>query len=492
MMCKKRQTYLPPLATTKHLRQNHRLNVSYRTVRKSAFVLLAMTLTLAIGACGGGASSDLVQIQMDDDSLTLEPSTNDSCDIDVQNQWVYNSMRDYYLFYDQVPQVNPQAYPTSEELLKAIRFEERDPFSFLTDAGSASLQFDEGREFGLGYVWAYDTNDIPRLTRVVAQGPFGKAGLERGDIIISVNEVLWSEVQEDILGSPDAPVTSLWKLEKRDTGEIVELEFTASEYAINTVLHKQYFPNPNDGSTTAYLAFSRFLDTSRGELNAVFQEFNDRNITDLVLDLRYNRGGRVSIAEYLASLIAGSSSAGELLYTYEYNDKYTAKNYSLEFLSDVGELGLTRVIILAQSNTASASEIVISGLQPRMNIVTMGSRTAGKSYIQFGRNRCGRQLNAIEAEGVNAAGVSVFGGITAACYAKDDRTRDFGFDADTGKLEGMLESALNYIASGTCLTEPLLTAKQSLSTPAQHDRAKYLAVEPDDKQGVMQIGGAMR
>ncbi|MFK8078590.1 MAG: hypothetical protein AB8B84_18590 [Granulosicoccus sp.] len=45
---------------------------------------------------------------------------------------------------------------------------------------------------------------------------------------------------------------------------------------------------------------------------------------------------------------------------------------------------------------------------------------------------CGKQLNAVEAEGFNAASVSVFGGIPATCYAKDDLTSDFGIQPDTG------------------------------------------------------------
>jgi len=442
-----------------------------------------------LSACGGGSSTDTSPV------TTIDPDTNSSCEIAVQNQWVYNNMLDYYLFYDQVPVVNPQSFASSEELLTAVRFTERDPFSFLTDSEAATLQFEEGREFGLGYRWAEDNDDIPRLTRVVSDGPFGRADLERGDIIVSLNGIAWDDVPSEdfrtiFYGTPDAPVTSSWQFEKRDTGDVVTMDFTATEYAINTVLHKEFLTNPNYSGTVGYLAFSRFLETSAAELQTVFQEFNDRNITDLVLDLRYNSGGRVSIAEYLASLIAGSSRANQLLYQYEYNDKYTTENYSLLLQDNVGDLGLSRVIILARGNTASSSEIVIAGLQPHLEVVTLGSTTSGKPYVQRGRNRCGRQLNAVEAEGFNAAGVSVFGGIPATCYAADDRTKDFGLNDDTSELEGMLKSALDYIVEGTCLTAPVLAVQPTQSVQARNMVDQSQPNDTSEKQGFIEIGGA--
>ena len=83
------------------------------------------------------------------------------------------------------------------------------------------------------------------------------------------------------------------------------------------MLHSSEVSHPNYSGSVGYLAFSSFLNTSRDELDAVFRLFSQNNITDLVLDLRYNSGGRVSIAEHLASLIAGNSLAGELLYQYD-------------------------------------------------------------------------------------------------------------------------------------------------------------------------------
>jgi C-terminal processing protease CtpA/Prc len=421
---------------------------------------------------------------------SIDPNVTDSCESAVQKQWVYNNMQDYYLFYDQVPVLDPQAYATPEELLNDLRFEERDPFSHLRDAGVASLQFDEGREFGLGYRWGSDDDDRARLTRVVTDSPFGRAGLERGDIIVSLNNVPWADFPDEgfrdtVFGTPDSPATTLWKFEKRNTGDVVDIELTASEYAINTVLHKAHFTHSSNDSKVGYLAFSRFLNTSRSELETAFEQFRNDGITDLVLDLRYNSGGRVSIARLLSSLIAGNSRANQELYQYEFNDKYPEENYSLMLHGNVGDLGLSRVIVLTRGGTASSSEIVINGLKPYMEVITMGSTTSGKPYIQRGRDRCGKRLYAIEAEGFNAAGVSVFGGVSATCYARDDRTHDFGFNESTGTMEGMLGSALDYISDGTCLIAAPLAAESVDNPVASTD------VDTNEKQGSEEFGGSI-
>ena len=464
--------------------------------RKLASAALGMTLSIFLSACQSGGSAS---IPADDDPIAIgaiDPETSTSCEVDVQNQWVYNNMLDYYLFYDQVPNVNPQSYATSEELLAALRFTERDPYSFLTDTGVADLAYEEGREFGLGYQWGVDENNDLRLVAVMHDSPFGQAGLQRGDIIISLNGVPWRDVssenfRSDVIGTPEAPATSVWQFEKRDTGQIVDVELTASEYQINTVLHSDVYSHPDYSGNIGYVAFDRFLETSGDELQEIFTDLLNRNLTDLILDLRYNRGGRVSIAEYLASLIAGDSRAGQPLYEYRFNDKYSGNNYSLQLNNYNTELDLSRVIVLTRGSTASSSEIVIAGLQPYMEVITMGSTTSGKPYIQRGRNRCGRQLNAIEAEGFNAAGESVFGGIPATCYAVDDRTLDFGINETSGALEGMLETALDYVVNGNCLTAPVLAKRTSNSGQAQGEFINDMPTVSREKQGVLETGGAI-
>jgi len=454
---------------------------------------LAATLT-ACGGSGGDDSSDGGSGGGDSGGgADPVPSGDDECNIDQQNDWVYENMRDYYLFYDQVPTVDPGDYPSPEALLQEIRFQERDRFSHVTDASEATLEFEAGREFGLGYRFGYYDADapVPRIMQVEPDGPFGRAGIERGDIIVSINEipaatVLLSESYDDyffdeVLGAPEAPATSEWTLRDRETDVLFTRTITSTEYSIETVPYWSTFTNPSYDGNVGYVSVERFLETSEDEIDAAFDQLRDASITDLVLDLRYNHGGRIYVAEKLASLIAGSERRGQLLQRYRYNDKYSDENYALEVRGDVEGLDLRQLVVLVDFETASASELIISGLDALMDVTVLGNTsTVGKPYIQAGRDRCDQRLNAVEAEGFNANDESVFGGIEPDCLAFDDFTRQLGKNPETDEIEGMLVAGLERIAFNTCEPYEPLAAKRKVSR------------ESSSRQGFYPRGGANR
>ncbi len=428
-----------------------------------------------------------VPIMDDVDIVNVDDPTQ--CNQATQNQWAYNSMQDFYLFYDQVPVVDPRAYESADELVRDVRFQERDDFSNVSDATTSSLAFEAGREFGLGFGLQYDQADAARISYVFTDSPIGRAGIERGDIIISVNGVAWldalgPDLFNAVVGTPENPSTASWQFQRADTAELVDVELTAAEYDINTVIGSQIITNDSLQITVGYLVFNRFLSTSEPELRTELEFFRENNITELVLDLRYNGGGLVFIAQGLASAIGGESLAGQPLYEYRFNDRYTENNETLTFFEGLGDLNLSRLIVLTSEQTASASEIVIAGLQPYMDVVTIGTRTAGKPYVSFSNDRCGERLNAMEAEGFNASGVSVFGGISATCFAEDDLSQNFGFSSTNG-AEGQLGAGLNYIADGSCPAAPVISAAR------QTDRASVRDEHMHFGYGLTTVGGAI-
>jgi hypothetical protein len=132
MPCTRQMTKLYSDLDTQLVHPTMNISSSVRLVRHSAPAIVGISITVLLAACGGSSSSDAVPandptVPIDSTDL-IDAFTSDSCDTTAQNQRVYDNMLDYYLFYDQVPEVDPQTYSTSEELLRAIRFEERDPF----------------------------------------------------------------------------------------------------------------------------------------------------------------------------------------------------------------------------------------------------------------------------------------------------------------------------------------------------------------------------
>jgi len=140
----------------------------------------------------------------------------------------------------------------------------------------------------------------------------------------------------------------------------------------------------------AYLMYNGFTANFDEQLNNAFGTFLAEGATELVLDLRYNGGGSVQTATYLASMITGQFN-GQLFAKQQWNSKVQAyyeennpERLVNNFTNSIGNttinsLNLSKVYILTTTGTASASELVINGLKPYINVVQIGDVTIGKN-----------------------------------------------------------------------------------------------------------------
>ena len=178
-----------------------------------------------------------------------------------------------------------------------------------------------------------------------------------------------------------------------------EISLTKSAFTENPILTHNVINI--DGNSIGYLMYNgfRFGDSNLTELNNVFAEFQAANVTDLVLDLRYNGGGSVSTAIWLSSMITGQYT-GEVFFKERWNNSIQASleqsnpdalvinftdemvkrntNGDITFQQNINSLNLSKVYILATQSTASASELVINGLRPYIDVVHIGLITRGK------------------------------------------------------------------------------------------------------------------
>jgi carboxyl-terminal processing protease len=139
-----------------------------------------------------------------------------------------------------------------------------------------------------------------------------------------------------------------------------------------------------------YLMYNGFYPDYDTKLNDAFGSLKSDGITDLVLDLRYNGGGSVTTAVRLASMITGKFT-GQLFGKEKWNDKlnsYFEKNAPESLTNNfvdkidatpINSLNLTKIYILTSGGTASASELIINGLKPYINVIQIGDVTYGKS-----------------------------------------------------------------------------------------------------------------
>ena len=132
----------------------------------------------------------------------------------------------------------------------------------------------------------------------------------------------------------------------------------------------------------------------RGLVTGEIKEFKSQNITDLILDLRYNGGGHVISANLIATCIAGAKSEGKVFTSLRYNKERMEKrnnkreeelfaysNYeNLATSLSAGALNLQHVYCIVGSGTASASELVINSLKGiDVEVTLIGKRTTGKN-----------------------------------------------------------------------------------------------------------------
>ena len=226
---------------------------------------------------------------------------------------------------------------------------------------------------------------------------------------------------------------------------------------MNTVMVADTLQLPS--GIAGHLVFDSFFYPAQIELASAFSYFKANNIKDLILDLRYNSGGRLDIAQTLASYIAGNSRAENVFVKLSYNDKNQDSNVSFPFLNTAYSLDLQRIVIITSSSTASASEDVINGLKPFVNVVTIGSTTDGKPTGMNEWN-IGNQyyIYPVEFKLVNKDNEGdFFSGIAPDAPILDDITRSF-----SDREELCLKAAISYLETG------LLPTSKSMSQFQRH------------------------
>ena len=422
--------------------------------KRSSFILAA-ALFFTLSACSGEGGDDYY---VDDFDQVAE------CSIIGQNRFVYDVLEQWYLWENTLPNINPDSFSSPEALLDTLvaNAPEVDRFSYITDQASSDAFFQDGEFVGLGFTSRNIDNQL-LLALVFTGSPADQAGLERGFEIISVNNI---DVATTLAAGNNVNFGS------NTIGQIVDIEYKdlAGDVFATTVIKDTLSVDTipvssiidNNGVSTGYLHFYTFIEPSSTALANAFAEFNSANISELIVDVRYNGGGLVSVAEYLAGLIGGRNTDGEVLADQLHNAKRAAENdRTIRFADQTNALDLTRVVFITAGGTASASELVINGLTPFLNVVLVGDTTFGKPVGQYGFDFCGNTLFPVAFETLNANFEGeYFDGLVVDCPADDDLFSELG-----NVTESSLAEALNYLDTGSC--SAALTSPKSSKTQAQ-------------------------
>ena len=428
----------------------------------------------------------------------------------LEKFWIRDYSFDTYLWYDEITDLDPNS---DEEALDAELRDKGVSESRLEDWIETRKYFELMKTFELTaagnprdrFHFTYDTEEWEQLTQSGISAGYGMefyrvrsspprqwliaytepntpasdGGVVRGLEVSAIDGVDFrdgSDVATLNAGLFPAELGEVHTFTFRDpaTDETFSVDLESQEIASTPVQSANVFER--DGANIGYVLFNDHIRTAESLLIDEMTAFRDANISELVLDLRYNGGGFLDIARMVASMIAGEEAVGQTFSELQFNDKYptvnpitgralspslfanTAPGFEVSSNTPLPMLNLDRVVVISGSGTCSASEAIINGLRGvGVDVVLIGDTTCGKPYGFYGIDNCSTTYFTVQFKGVNALGFgdytdgfspsgAVFQGEEIeGCAVEDDLTRQLG-----DPLEGRLAAALAYLDTGSC------------------------------------------
>ncbi len=363
------------------------------------------------------------------------------------NERMLGLMEYWYLWNAEIPaNIKASDFESPYELLQMAKYSSLDIWSGISDANQFQSYYNEGTYLGYGFSYGWDDDNNLRFRYTYDDGPFGRAGVERGWKLLEIDGRNVQTITDwaGALGPDESGFTQTFLIEDHD-GNRTEYEISKGLVTINPVLYSDTFELGTE--TIGYLVFNNFINPATPQLDQAFMEFQSASIDRLILDMRYNGGGRLSVANYLAEYILQADDVGKPLFKYVHNIDRTEENSSSS-LNKNGLLNLDELIVLTTNGTASASELILNGFKPLMNVTHIGvGNTYGKpvgSYSWYSIDESEvytlisfRFTNSID-EG------DFFNGIEPDFTACDNINKGFG-----DQEESLFAAAIEYLETGS-------------------------------------------
>ena len=339
---------------------------------KKYYFSLIILLQLLFGSCGGSDSQDYEKV----------------------NKFVYDGMSNYYLWADGMKNKKPSDGDPKKYFDGLLNSKDKEQgWSFITDDIQSLVAEYAGTPKEFGFALAGVRTDNPGELHVIIKyvypnSPAANVGLKRLDLITAIDgEAITESNTSKLFGNNKITIT------KRTDGVTKNVDLTPAVITTNPVLHTSI--HTYGSKKIGYIFYTSFISNYNESLFQAFNHFKQEGVTDLVVDLRYNHGGAVTAAVYLASLIAPLSEVEakktyvKMNYNNYVNDLYDSKT-NLSRTYNLGEynqsdknplnanLDLSNVYIIATNDSYSAAELTIHCLRPYMNVVHIGNSTGGK------------------------------------------------------------------------------------------------------------------
>ena len=369
------------------------------------YVLLLLTLSLFHAGC-----------KKNDNGIggPNGPNPNPSSGV-VVHDFMWKAMNIWYFWQADVPDLADSRFTSDAEYTEflqsesdpadffdnKLRFSE-DRFSFYNDDykeltnNLSGISRSNGVEYGL-FVFQGSDDIYGYVRYIIPNSDASTKDISRGELFTGVDgQTLNRNNYRDLLSGENDTYTL-------NMADIADGVITPNGKEVTLTKEEALVENPVYITTTfeiqskkiGYLMYNGFTNEFDEELNEAFGQLKAAGVTDLVLDLRYNSGGSVNSSRLLSSMIYGTHT-DELYIRQRYNPKIQAafttddpralEDYFASTTvagTPINTLNLNKAYILTTRSTASASELVINGLNPYIEIIKIGSTTTGKNEFSL-------------------------------------------------------------------------------------------------------------
>lgn len=248
-----------------------------------------------------------------------------------------------------------------------------DPYStYINESSSDSLNTRlQGSYEGIGIeIFNNDDGNVEIMT-VFDGSPAFECGINSGDIIKSIGEVDFTGKTIDELKSKIATYgDEEFEMILSRNGNDYSVKLSRKNIIIKSVSSQVFERN---GKQIGYIKVDIFSQTTYSQFEKVLKDLEDKKVDSLVIDLRNNTGGHLTVVEDMISLFLDKTN---VIYQTQ------TKTNTIKFYSKGNETKKYPIVMLVNEASASASELMTAALKEQYGATVIGKTTFGKGTIQ--------------------------------------------------------------------------------------------------------------
>ncbi len=320
-----------------------------------------------------------------------------------------------------------------EAALKAVLTEIDDKYTGVIDTENNALMASlDGEYQGVGLEIQNDKDYNVVVNKIFENSPASKVDIKKGDIITKVNQtpvdkLLTSQVTALISAQGDNEFT----LELKRNGELFNVKLKRDKIIINSVAYSMIEEN---NAKIGYIKLELFAANSYQYFKDALTELEDKDMETLIVDLRDNTGGHLSVTKNIMDLFVDDSN---IVYQTRKDEK-TTKIYSSGKVTKNYP-----IVVLVNGESASASEMLTGMLKDNLDAYIIGTNTYGKGTVQDVKTFGDIQYKYTSKEWLTPKGTSI-NGVGIAPDLKVDLNDKYN-ENPTFENDNQLQKAIEYI-----------------------------------------------